>query len=82
MGVSDSLDRYPDPASDASGSSNNIQVFNRCDSNWPTTLFTFLNIHGELTLEPLRSGHRLGLWFRALLFFYRFTARPISDRHF
>jgi len=54
---------------------NNIQVFNRSvrriddDSNWPTTLFTFLNIHGEHTLEPLRSGHRLGRWFRALLFF-------------
>ena len=41
-------------------------------TSWLTTLFTFLNIYGEHTLEPLRPSHRVGLWFRVPLFFYRF----------
>jgi hypothetical protein len=45
---------------------NNIWIFNRSvrrlddDSNWPTTLFTFLNIDGEHTLEPLRPQKNSG----------------------
>ena len=42
-----------------------------------TALFTFLNINGEHTLEPLRPGHRIRLWFRVLWFFDRFLRNNV-----
>ena len=52
---------------------NNIWVFNRCDDpNWTTALLAFFDFDCEHTLEPLRPGHRVSLWFRVLLFFYPF----------
>ena len=40
------------------------------DPDWPTTLLAFLNLDGGYTLESLRLGHRVGVWFWVFLFFY------------
>jgi hypothetical protein len=43
----------------------------------PTTLLAFLNLDGEYTLEPLRPGHRVSLWFRVLWFFDRMLRNDV-----
>ena len=72
LAVSGSVDLLADPfpgasgseRSDASGitSGSSIDAMIRPGwrTSWPTTLFTFLNIYGEHTLEPLRPQKNSG----------------------